>query len=99
LPPPASGPANLAQLQTAIQQIITVEDSAVKLINGMAEELNKMTANVPPGGSVPVSQLNALAQQLKQSTEALAQAVKANTPASALPPASGTAPTSGTPPK
>jgi hypothetical protein len=85
LPPPAPGPANLSQLQKAVAAITTVEDSAVKLINGMAAEITQLTDEAGPNGSVPSSELHALAQQLEQSTKALAQAVKANTPAGYTP--------------
>jgi|SRR5215831_17117199 len=87
LPPTAPGPANLDPLQKAVAQTKEVETSAAQLINGIAQHLKDLTATVGSGGSIPASEVDDLAQQLTDSANALAAAVKANTPAA--PPASG----------
>lgn len=78
MPTTAPGPADFATLQKAVANIVSVEQSAVTLINGMAAEITKLSKQ-PEGASQ--EELSALAKQLKDSTNALAAAVTANTPA------------------
>jgi ABC-type transporter Mla MlaB component len=74
--------AELDALTAQVQQVQQVDQSAIALINGLADQI-KALANDPAA-------INALADQLKQQTDALAAAVTANTPA---PPAPEPAPT------
>lgn len=70
--------ANFAALQTQVEQSVTVEESALTLINGFAAQLAAATAAANNGDSAA---LPALQQQLQTSAAALAAAVAANTPA------------------
>ena len=74
--------AELDALTAQVQQVQQVDQSAIALINGLADQI-KALANDPAA-------INALADQLKQQTDALAAAVTANTTA---PPAPEPAPT------
>ena len=93
LPAPAPGPTDLQTLQKAVANEVNVEQSAIKLINGLSKEVNDMASEAKSSGSgsIPASDLQALAKQLNDSSKALAAAVTANTPASA----SGSGSTSG----
>jgi hypothetical protein len=73
----APQPADLSALQQAVEHEVTVDQSAVTLIKGMAAHLTKLASqpNVAP------SDLSALAKKLNDSATALAAAVTANTPA------------------
>jgi hypothetical protein len=68
---------DLAALQKAVENEVTVDQSAVTLIKGFAAHLTKLAGqpNVAP------SDLSALAKKLNDSAAALAAAVTANTPA------------------
>jgi hypothetical protein len=70
-------PADLTALQQAIEKEVTVDQSAITLIKGMAAHLTKLAGqpNVAP------ADLSALAKKLNDSAAALAAAVTANTPA------------------
>jgi hypothetical protein len=65
--------ADLKALQDQVQQTTTVEQSAVTLIQGLATQL---AANATDPAAIAQ-----LAQQLKTSSDALAAAITANTPA------------------
>jgi hypothetical protein len=73
--PPA--PSDLAALQKAVENEVTVDQSAITLIKGVAAHVTKLASqpNVAP------SDLSALAKKLNDSAAALAAAVTANTPA------------------
>lgn len=67
--------AQLDDLTAAVNQAVTVEDSAIILIQGIATKLAEaLAANDPAAVSALVAQLN-------DKTSALAAAVSANTPA------------------
>jgi hypothetical protein len=88
LPAPAPGPSDLAALQKAVANEVTVDQSAIALINGISSQLNKLVNQSGQTTSqgmdcVPASDLQAMTKQLNDSANALAAAVKANTPASA----------------
>jgi pyridoxine 5'-phosphate synthase PdxJ len=68
--------ANLQALETQIAQNVSVEASAVQLIQGIATELQNALNNSDDAA------LPALVQQLNSSATSLAAAVAANTPAS-----------------
>jgi len=74
---------NFANLQAQVQQNITVEGSAVTLIQGIAAQLAAAIAANNNGDSAA---LPALQSQLQASATALAAAVAANTPASSSTP-------------
>jgi len=65
--------ADLKALQDQVQQTTTVEQSAVTLIQGLAAQIS---ANATDPAAIAQ-----LAQQLKTSSDALAAAITANTPA------------------
>jgi hypothetical protein len=65
-------------LQKAVAAEVEADQSAVKLITGMAAQITKLSQQ--PGGASPTD-LSALAKQLNDSATALATAVTANTPA------------------
>ncbi len=80
----------LTDLQAAVAQEITVEQSAITLLNGLAAQL-------AAAGTDPAA-LQTLHDQILASSNALAAAVTANTPAAATQPqssASGPSTTSG----
>lgn len=78
LPTVAPGPADLTTLQQAVANEVSVDQSAIKLINGMAAQIT--TLSKQPGGASQ-QDLTALANQLNASAKALSAAVTANTPA------------------
>ena len=78
LPPVAPGPTDLQSLQKAVANEVSVDQSAIKLIQGFSKSLTQMASGQD---SVPASDLQDLAKQLNDSANALAAAVKANTPA------------------
>jgi uncharacterized protein YhbP (UPF0306 family) len=67
--------ANLQALETQIAQNVSVESSAVTLIQGIAAQLSAALANSDDAA------LPALVNQLNASATSLAAAVAANTPA------------------
>lgn len=72
---------DLATLTAQVAQNVTVEGSALTLINGLAAQLAAAIASGNPAA------LDALQQQLAASATSLAAAVAANTPAATPPPA------------
>lgn len=68
---------NFANLQAQVTQQVTVEQSAITLLNGLSQQLATAIAAANNGDSAA---LPALQQQLASSATALAQAVTANTP-------------------
>ena len=68
--------ATLAELQVKVDQVTQVEASAVTLIDGLAAQISALVAS---GGSPAAFQ--SLAEELTASSNALAAAVTANTPA------------------
>lgn len=64
---------DLTTLQAQVEQTLTVEQSAVTLINGLAAQI-AAAADDP-------AKVSALAAQLKSSADTLAAAITANTPA------------------
>jgi uncharacterized protein HemY len=71
--------ADLSALTAQVEQNVTVEQSAITLIQGLA-------AQITAAGTDPVA-LAALATQLNTSATSLAAAISANTPAA--PPSTG----------
>lgn len=71
--------ADLSTIQAAVEADTTVDQSAITLLNSLAEQLRN-AANDP-------AEVQAIADQLNQNSSALAAAVSANTPAA---PADGT---------
>lgn len=71
--------AEFDALVAQVTENTTVEASAVTLIQGIAAQL---------AGNPTPAQVDALAAELKTSSDALAAAVAANTPAAPAPPAS-----------
>jgi len=65
----------LDQLQAQVQQTTTVEQSAITLIQGLAAQL--------AAAATDPAKVQALADQLKASSDALAAAITANTPGTA----------------
>lgn len=68
---------NFANLQAQVSQQVTVEQSAITLLNGLSQQLATAIAAANNGDS---SALPALQQQLASSATALSQAITANTP-------------------
>lgn len=66
----------LADLQAEVAAAVTVEQSAVTLVNGLAAQL---AAVIAAGNNDPA--LQALHDSLKTQTDALSAAITANTPA------------------
>lgn len=69
--------AAIDDLTAQVAQNVTVEGSAITLIQGLASQLAALSA---AGGATP-AQLTALSQQLNTSATPLAAAITANTPA------------------
>ena len=65
--------ADLTQLQAEVERNTAVDESAITLLNGLAAQIESIKTD-------PAA-LQALANSLKSSSDALAQAVVANTPA------------------
>jgi hypothetical protein len=81
--------SDIASLQAAVANEVTVEQSAITLINGIPGMIASAVAAAQAAGATP-DQLTALANlqsQISSSATALAAAVTANTPAAA--PSSG----------
>lgn len=68
-------PSDLTALQQAIEKEVSVNQSAVTLIKGLAAHLTKLSTQP----SVNPGDLSALAKKLNDSSAALAAAVTANT--------------------
>jgi len=64
----------LAELKTKVEQAVTVEESAVTLISGIAQQLKDAIAN----GADPAA-IQAIADELDKGTADLSAAVTANT--------------------
>ena len=97
--PPSASP-ELQALQKAIEREVSVDQSAIKLITGISDQLGKLATKAGPSGSVSASDLQAFVQQLNDSADALSKAVSANTPAAAggsPAAASGSTPSAPTP--
>lgn len=69
----------LDQLEAQVTKNTDVEQSAIVLINGIAAQVTKLAADLASAG-VDNAKALALAVQLKNSADALAAAVVANTP-------------------
>lgn len=84
---------SLDRLQAEIQRDTDVTSSAATLLNGLSTELQSVKAELAAQG-VDNTRLNTLIDNVASNTDALANAVAANTPAA--PPADGgsTGPTS-----
>ena len=70
--------ANFDELNAEVTNLTTVADSAIALINGIAD---KIQAAVDANDAGDNSQLKTLASSVRTQSEALAAAVAANTPA------------------
>jgi hypothetical protein len=71
----------MAALQAAVAAEVAADQSAIKFVTGIGDQIKKMAQQAGPGGSVPTDQLNAFAKQLTDSANALTAALHANTPA------------------
>lgn len=69
--------ANFDELNAEVTNLTTVAESAIALINGIAE---KIQAAVDANDSGDNSQLKSLASSVRSQADALAAAVAANTP-------------------
>lgn len=71
---------NLDQLVNEVTETKTVQESAVALLNGLKSRLDAAIAELAQLG-IDNATLNSLSSDLDTSTNALAAAVEANTPA------------------
>ena len=77
---------DLTNLTAQVTNEVTVEQSAITLINGLAAQIQQLAQGTSNDPAVQTS-LNNLATEIQNSATALAQAVTANTPAApAAPP-------------
>lgn len=76
--------SELTSLQTAVANEISVEQSAIALINGIPQLIANAVAQAQAAGATPdqLAALSNLQTQIGSSASALAAAVTANTPAS-----------------
>lgn len=65
----------LAQLKTEVEAGVTVEESAVTLLNGLSAQLKQAIANNDPAA------IQAIADELDKGSADLSAAITANTPA------------------
>ena len=71
---------NIDLLVTEVSETKTVQDSAIALLNGLKSRLDAAIAELAANG-IDNATLNQLSTDLDTSTNALAAAVSANTPA------------------
>lgn len=78
-----AAPETLAALQAEVARNKSVDDSAIALLNGIQARIQAAVDAAIAGGatSEQVAAVQALADNLKSDTDALAAAVTANTPA------------------
>ena len=86
--------AELANLQSTVASEITVENSAVALINGIPALISAAVAAAGAAGATPdqLAAFGTLNTQIQASSTALAAAVTANTPAAPAAPAAPATP-------
>jgi len=77
--------AEITALQADVANEVTVENSAIALINGFSARLDAAVAAAQAAGASPdqLTALSTLQSQISNSSAALAAAVSANTPAAA----------------